>query len=151
MPRLREILDSVLTQRNLSYGQMRLLLIDTDSPPESMLDEDDIQTALEQISKDLNYLTILTDRSAYFHDYVETMYEETGLLVQLEDKTSIRKYEVNTVLDFEQKGSFWKVDLCEPSLYIPVYKKSWESTDNLDISVPIGYNTVIVKGIQITV
>ncbi len=37
----------------------------------------------------------------------------------------------------------------EGILYIPVYKRPWTQVkiqQNLDISIPIGYNTVIVKG-----
>ena len=29
--------------------------------------------------------------------------------------------------------------------YIPIHKKPWEIRENLDILVPFGYNTVIVK------
>lgn len=148
LPMLRNILEQVLEQKGLSYGSMKLLLIDTDEPSSSMLDEDDVQMALNQLSQDLNFLIILTDRPTYFQQYVETMYEETGLPVQIGKKGSARENTVNMVLDFEQKGDFWKEWLTTLTIYVPIYKKKWETAENLDICVPIGYNTVIVKNKQ---
>ncbi len=148
LPRLKYILQELLKTREMSYGAMHLLVIDTDLEPESLLDEDDVGLALQLLSEDLNFLTIFTGRPAYFEDYVETMYEETGLLVSLEGKDSQRKMDANVVLDFEQQGGFWKLELTEPSIYLPIYKKTWETVENLDICIPIGYNTVIVKGNQ---
>ena len=156
LPYMREILENILRQRELEYKDLRLILIDTDTEPESFLDEDDVEIILEQFSSDLNFLTILTQRPAYFERYVETMYEENGLLVNLEAKESRRKFDANTVLDLEQKGSLWNLELPEPFIYLPIYKKSWkiaeksrETSENLDIYVPIGYNTVIVEGIRV--
>lgn len=148
LPYIRSILEKVLEKRGLTYGTMRLLIIDTDSEPDSMLLQDVVEQALEQLSRDLNFLTILTRRPAYFQEYVETMYEETGLLVHVEEKNSLHSFYANTALDFEQEGCFWNLKLEEPSIYLPIYKKSWKTAENLDIYVPIGYNTVIVKGIR---
>jgi hypothetical protein len=108
---------------------------------------------LEELSPDLNGLTIFTERPAYFRDYVEKMYEETGLLVQLRKKSCLypgegyRKLVSNVVLDFERQGRFYQLELSKPALYVPVYKKPWKTVENLDICVPIGYNTVIARGI----
>lgn len=147
LPYIREVLDQVLPQRGLDYGSMRLLIIDTDLDTDAIFWEDAVLSALEDLSPDLNYLTILTNRAAYFQDYVETMYEEHGLLVCLDEKRNRPGNSVNTVLDFERQGKLWKLDLPEPSIYLPIYKKEWEKAENLDIFVPIGYNTVTVKGI----
>ena len=49
-----------------------------------------IDVVLDLIYEDLNYLTVVTDRSEYFTDFAETVYEETGLLVQMSEK--IPKY-----------------------------------------------------------
>ena len=149
LSQLRFILEQVLKARGLEYRNLRLIIIDTDMEPESLLDEDDVGSVLEQLSYDLNFLTVLTNRPAYFQKFVETMYEENGLPVNLYSKGEQRKTDANTVLDFEQQGSLWNLNLTEPSIYLPIYKKQWETAENLDISVPIGYNTVIVKGIRV--
>ncbi len=147
LPRLRNILEQVLEQYGIDYGEFHPLLVDTDTPPESMLSEDDVEQVLEQISKDLNFLRIATDRPVYFSYYIEKMYEDSGLVVQLEGKEKFSMEGVNVVLDMERKGNFPRACIQENIHYIPVYKKIWTQGENLDISVPIGYNTVIVKGI----
>lgn len=146
LPKFRFVLDQILEMRELCYRDFKPILVDTDMPPESLLDEDDIEIALEQISKDLNFLTILTERPEYFSDYIDTMYEETGLAVSLYQKSNEKKYTGNVILDFEQTGRLKNNLTVQEALYIPVYKKSWETAENLDIYVPIGYNTVTVKG-----
>ena len=40
-------------------------------------------------------------------------------------------------------------NLQEDIIYLPIYKKPWQIAENLNISVPIGYNTVIVKGLDL--
>lgn len=148
LPKLRMILEQVLEGYGLDYQRFCPLLLDTDTPPESMLDEDDVELVLEQISEDLNFLKIITDRPAYFRSYIERMYEDTGLVVQLENKEEISLAGVNVILDMEQKGVCYNRYMRENVLYIPVYKRPWSRVkmmENLDISIPIGYNTMIVK------
>ena len=79
-------MEQVLDRYGIGYREFRPLLIDTDTQPESLLDEDDAELVLGQISQDLNFLIIATERPAYFSSYIERMYEETGLIVQLEQK-----------------------------------------------------------------
>ena len=62
LPKLRSILEQLLPMYQISYKEFRPLMIDTDSPPESLLDEDSVAVVLEQISEDLNFLRIATDR-----------------------------------------------------------------------------------------
>lgn len=148
--KLRMILEQVLSRYHLSYREFRPLLIDTDTPPESLLDEDQVEVLLEQISEDLNFLRIVTDRPAYFADYIQRMYEDDGLVVQVCPKGEDILADVNVVLDMEQQGECPIKKLREDMLYIPLYKRQWrpvENMGNLDISIPIGYNTVIVKGV----
>lgn len=147
IPRFREVLERVLALYSINYQEFCPLLIDTDTPQESMLLEDDVEMMLEQISGDLNFLRIATERPAYFSHYIERMYEENGLIVQLEDKTRFSVEGINVVLDMEEKGELHRECIQENIHYIPLYKKSWNHRENLDISIPIGYNTVIVKGI----
>lgn len=149
LPKLRMILEQILEQYDMNYQGFSPLLLDTDTPPESMLDEDDVAIVLEQISEDLNFLKIMTDRPVYFKSYIERMYEDTGLVVQVEEKGQAVPEGVNVVLDMERKGNCHGRFMKEGILYIPIYKRPWSEVkilQNLDISIPIGYNTVIVKG-----
>ena len=149
LPRLRGILEEVLALYQMDYRTFCPLLLDTDTPPESMLDEDDVELVLEQISKDLNFLKVATTRPAYFEAYIERMYEDTGLVVQVTPKGQASLSGVNAVLDMEWEGRCHREYMVEPILYLPIYKRPWikmEFEQNLDISIPIGYNTVIVKG-----
>ena len=149
LPKLRNIIEQVLPMYQMSYKEFRPLLIDTDTPPESLLDEDPVAVVLEQISLDLNFLRIATDRPAYFADYIERMYEESGLVVQTEPKGQEILEDVNVILDMEQQSEISRCYMREETLYIPVFKRRWirlEPLQNLDISIPIGYNTVIVRG-----
>lgn len=148
--KLRSILEQILSQYQMSYREFRPLLVDTDTPPESLLEEDQVEVVLEQISEDLNFLRIATDRPAYFSEYIQRMYEDSGLVVQTEPKGQVLSEDVNVILDMEQQGNCPVRFMREHTLYIPVYKRKWnrvESPQNLDISIPIGYNTVIVKGV----
>lgn len=148
--KMRGVLEQVLQRSKMSYRDFRPLLIDTDMPPESLLDEDQVEIMLEQISQDLNFLRIVTDRPAYFADYIQRMYEDNGLVVQTCPKGQENSADINVILDMEQKGDCPLKYVKENMLYIPVYKRRWshvENVGNLDISIPIGYNTVIVKGV----
>lgn len=151
LPKLRSIMEQLLPMYQLSYRDFRPMLIDTDTPPESLLDEDPAAVVLEQLSEDLNFLRISTDRPAYFSEYIHRMYEESGLVVQMLPKNLEPLEDINVILDLEEKGDCPRNYMREHILYIPVFKRKWNHTGNLrnlDISIPIGYNTVIVKGIS---
>ncbi|MCI8299279.1 MAG: hypothetical protein HFI69_02850 [Lachnospiraceae bacterium] len=151
LPKLRSIMEQLLPMYQLSYRDFRPLLIDTDTPPESLLDEDPAAVVLEQLSEDLNFLRISSDRPAYFSDYIHRMYEESGLVVQILPKGQDMLEDINVILDLEEQGDCSRNYMREHILYIPVFKRKWNrvgSLQNLDISIPIGYNTVIVKGIS---
>lgn len=145
LPYFRAIMEQILEQYEIPYQNFRPLILDRDTPPESMLSEDDVELVLEQISGDLNFLRIATERPAYFSYYIEKMYEENGLVVQIEEKRGFSLEGINVVLDMEQAGGLHRECIQEGIHYLPVYKKPWNQGQNLDILVPIGYNTVIVK------
>ena len=119
-----------------------------------IFEEDTVLLLLEQLEEDLNFLTILTDRPAYFSTFVERMYEENGLVVSLFQKDKMERQKAGygrqcLILDFEKKGRCYDFFVAPQNDYIPIYKKTWQIAENLDITVPIGYNTVIVKNTKI--
>ena len=104
-----------------------------------------IDSVLRQIAPELNRLMIYTGRMEYFEDFVQTMYEENGLLVELSEKSAVSFPPGSFVIDFGWNAGGVPVRMQE-DFYLPVYQRPWEIVQNLDIAVPIGYNTVIVKG-----
>lgn len=170
VPYMRVIVEQLLAARNIAFRDFYLILIDGSSEgTEEVLSMEEtekiesyqdtvwreqrkdyldgqLNTILEQLAPGLNRLQIRTDRPAYFEEFSQRMYEENGLVVQLEEG----KYDPfptdSVVLDFELEGSMPSVLFHSDTLYLPIYKKPWQIAPNLDITVPIGYNTVIVKG-----
>lgn len=155
----------------LSMRQAELEILDEEETGRCYFEVLELVDVLEQITSELNYLTIYTQRPAYFEAFKETLYEENGLLVNLFAKEqllerscakrNIAMTEKNTrrriLLDFERQGECYMRLLCAGYYYIPVYKKGWyrqkkgkdctEKAGNLDILVPIGYNTLTVKSV----
>ncbi len=105
-----------------------------------------ILEALCQITDGLNHLVIYTKRPEYFSDFAGRMLREYGLIVVLAPKENDRVMPDSLVLDFEYARQMKTDFLQKDVIYLPIYKKPWQIAENLDISVPIGYNTVIVKG-----
>lgn len=145
LPRLREILEQILEQKKIAYERFVPIIIAGENA-EVTLD------AMELLGRDLNRLILLTNHPAYFTQYRDNMYEEQGLIVEIYPKTYGKLMELsdveldgNVILDFEQLWERSQDIKSGSKSYIPVFKKIWESRGNLDIAVPIGYNTVIVK------
>ena len=147
---IREIIEQILEKRNISYEAFSPLIIDGDDSEAALM-------AAELLAEDLNHLTILTDHPAYFQNYADNMYEERGLLVEIFPKDlrkvadfSSSELRQNVILDFEKpKESSFQIKFGK-KLYVPIFKRPWEPAGNLDIAVPIGYNTVIVNGSNMT-
>lgn len=108
--------------------------------------EEQLQELLLQLIPGLNHLCICTGRPAHFADFTERMCEENGLLVQLFDPEDFSFPGRSVAFDFIPKGRLPGGHLRGDIIYLPIYKKQWQIAENLDITVPIGYNTVIVKG-----
>jgi hypothetical protein len=109
--------------------------------------DEQLDTVLGLLVTGLNHLQIRTGRSLYFENFCQLMLEENGLVVQVEGKDKTSFPHKSIVLDMETEGSMMTELLREDIIYIPIYKKPWQIAPNLDITVPIGYNTVIVKGV----
>lgn len=148
LPQLREILDAVLKKKKLSYEKLMPVIIDG-------YDIENVLLAIRCIGRDVNRLVVLTDRAAYFENISEKLYEEQGLIIEMFPKTDEKiaalgeeESKGNLILDFETKSERSEEIKFGRKIYIPIFKKPWEDAGNLDITVPIGYNTVIVKNIK---
>lgn len=163
---------AILKEKNLNPAGVELEIIDEEPEGRSIFEPVGVKEVLEQLAEELNFLTIYTERPAYFYDFAETMYEENGLVVMIFPKDKMRDCKKTSstmqicslesesykkdnaadssrvILDFEWEGGCRFEQMRQGRYYIPIHKKPWEMGENLDIIVPIGYNTVIVKGMQ---
>lgn len=144
----------ILKAKEILPEKAELEAIDEDAENVRMFEPEDAKTVLEQIGAELNFLTIYTDRPAYFREFAETMYEENGLLAMIVPKRYLERKDAfcpermlsqKIVFDFEWEGKCYERQIRQGKHYIPIHKKPWERAENLDIAVPIGYNTIIVK------
>ena len=82
------------------------------------------------------------------------MYEKNGLVSLIVSKKhlGLAKKTVGCssifLFDFEWDGAFYEKQIALGKHYIPIHKRAWRTAENLDIAVPIGYNTVIVKSMH---
>ena len=148
----RFLLEQILEKKNISYRDFAPVLID-EADAGAMVLEEDVWVVLHQMEADLNTLTIVTDRPEEFMSYASLVEEENGLLIVLLKKqdTGTKEFlsiQGNVILDFEKEGHYCTMEKKAGYCYIPIYKIPWKKGENLDISVPIGYNTVIVKGVS---
>ncbi len=165
------VFTGILKTLGISIGQAELEILDEELEEYGNFELTELLDVLEQIVAELNFLTIYTERPAYFEDFKETLYEENGLLVNVMDKRQMManiRYRANhhggsghakrrILLDFERRSACYKELICARYYYIPIYKKCWRrkkcgkdgrtGTENLDILVPIGYNTVAVGNV----
>lgn len=167
----RQLYFAILREKQWKPERVELEIIDEEPEGDSIFEPAGAKEVLEQLSCDLNFLTIYTERPAYFLEYTERMYDENGLIVTMFSKEAFcfgrrprqdiffakgfGRIEplaagITLVLDFEWEGVGYEECMCPGRYYIPIHKKPWQMAENLDITIPIGYNTVIVKGIQNT-
>lgn len=156
----RPVFFGILKEKRLEPGRVELEIIDEETEGYGIFEPAGVREVLEQLSEDLNFLTIYTNRPAYFYEFAETMYLENGLIVMIFSKDALgaagigRNFPVGNapgtklILDFEWEGECYFGQMRPGRYYIPIHKKPWILGENLDIMIPIGYNTVIVKGIQ---
>ncbi len=142
---MKKIIADVISQKNISYQRLELIVIDAEEDREQ--DADDIQNILYEMGQRLNYLLLVTDRPDRYQTFTDEMYEENGLIVQQISKSACRQARGNVVLDFERSSYLEKNAVCLNAIYLPIYKRPWEISENLDILVPVGYNTLVVDGI----
>ncbi|MDE6903785.1 MAG: hypothetical protein K2P76_02370 [Lachnospiraceae bacterium] len=148
LPYIREILEKVLLEKNVSYRDFFPVLIDGEEPEKTLF-------TAKELGADLNRMAIFTDRPEYFENYKDMMYEEQGLIIEVFSKGKdnllalLRRGEgCQVVLDFEKEEHLVSGAFLGEKIYIPIFKKPWERAGNIDIALPIGYNTMIVRGID---
>lgn len=162
----RPVFLGILNEKKLSPAQVAVEIIDEEPEGEGIFEPVGVREVLEQLAEDMNFLAIYTDRPAYFLPFAERMYEENGLIVNIFLKKELKNISARTylsicgksnktgvtaetlILDFEWEGACRTQLIRCGEYYIPIHKKPWKKGENLDIMVPIGYNTVIVKGMK---
>lgn len=143
---MHKIISSVIFQKEIPYQCLELIIIDAEEDRDQ--DDNDIQTVLYDLDEQLNYLLIATNRPERYEIFIDEMYEENGLIVQQMPKSACKQVRGNVILDFERSSRFLeKNKVSANAIYLPVYKRPWEISENLDILVPVGYNTLVVDGI----
>lgn len=82
---IRELMEQILEQRNISYGQFLPILVDGNDSDATLL-------AARLLGRDLNRIIIFTDRPEYFEEYADEMFKEEGLIPEifLKDETKIQ-------------------------------------------------------------
>lgn len=145
---IREILEKVLMEKKISYRDFFPVLIDGEEPEKTLF-------AAKELGEDLNRMAIFTDRPEYFENYRDMMYEEQGLIIEVfpKEKDRLSAFlgpgeSCQVFLDFEREEKFVFQAFSGEKIYIPIFKKPWERAGNIDIALPIGYNTMIVNGIN---
>ena len=144
---------SVIREKGINPAKVELIIFDERADEHSSFERADVLDVLSQLSGEINALTIYTDRPEYFAGFVECAYEENGLVAVVsskkEQKDVMRRQRdgrMSVILDFEWSGACYEHEKNVGGRYIPIHKKPWGISENLDIEVPFGYNTVIVKG-----
>lgn len=148
LPYIREILEKVLLEKKISYRDFFPVLIDGEEPEKTLF-------AAKELGEDLNRMAIFTDRPEYFENYRDMMYEEQGLIIEVfpKEKDRLSAFlgsgeSCQVFLDFEWEEKLMFQALFGEKIYIPIFKNPWERAGNIDIALPIGYNTMIVSGIN---
>lgn len=146
------ILFAVIREKGINPAKMELVIFDERTDEQRMFERVDVLDVLSQLDGEINALTIYTDRPEYFAGFTEHAYDENGLVTILaskkEQKDVMRQEtddRIRVILDFEWYGTCYEHRKSAGGGYIPIHKKPWEIRENLDILVPFGYNTVIVK------
>lgn len=137
---IREILEQILKQKEVRYRDFYPILIAGD-------EDEVVLSVLKQLVLDLNHVQIVTDHPISYMETAEELYTEQGLVVEVCHRSQFARarWKGNLVLDFTRTPEQEIPGIKTKMIWIPLYKKKWESRGNLDIAVPIGYNTVIVK------
>ena len=159
------VLGQILKEKQIAPEKLHLEIIDEESEEKSIFEPVGVDEVLDQLADELNHLTVYTDRPAHFQAFAEQIYEENGLMPLIFTKKQLKSRSFSgarawrterhaawggryTRFGFEWEGQCYFNLLAQGKNYIPIHKKPWKIAENLDIIVPFGYNTVIVKSRQ---
>ena len=144
---------AVVKEKSMNPAKVELVIFDEELEKGQIFERAGVLEVLYQLKEYINTMTIYTERPEFFVEFVESTYEETGLLAVVKPKKEQKKAGCGqtkeksvVILDFERYGICYNFSGNANCAYIPIHKKPWEIRENLDIIVPFGYNTVIVKG-----
>lgn len=143
----------IIKEKGINPAKVELIIFDEEADWQHPFERVDVLDVLSQLCENINALTIYTDRPDFFKNFAAESYEELGLIAKLlpkreQNRAHAARFEsmVGVILDFEWRGICYNIGGDPNCGYIPIHKKPWEMRENLDILVPFGYNTVIVKG-----
>lgn len=88
---MNEMIEWIRNKHEISEKEQHIVIIDSGGFSSGFV--------LSHLEDTLNHLTIITKREQYFEEYVEYMYEQTGLLVSVISGEVQTKVEGNIVLD----------------------------------------------------
>ena len=144
---------SIIKEKDINPAKAEIVIFDEEVEESHPFEQADVLDVLNQLREHINALTVYTNRQEYFFEFAECAYEENGLVTAIKSKKEEKKIgridtlgKFKLILDFERRGQCYYWGRGINCGYIPIYKKPWEIRENLDIVVPFGYNTVIVKG-----
>lgn len=86
-----ELYKQVVEEYQMDQKEINLVLIDSGDRK--------IQLLLENLVEDLNHLTIITEREVHFEKFVDAVYNETGLMVELIPPPIIEPLKGNLIVD----------------------------------------------------
>lgn len=144
---------SIIKEKEINPAKTEIIIFDEELEESRFFEQADVLDVLNQLRENINALTVYTNRQEYFLEFAEYAYEENGLVTEIRSKKEEKKVgkihdqgKFKLILDFERRGQCYYLGRETNYGYIPIYKKPWVIRENLDIAVPFGYNTVIVKG-----
>lgn len=113
----KEIFDFLCRLGKIPKKQVRMIMIDGEDAR--------IDYILELLLEEINYLTIVTDRKAYFISLQERAFQELGLLIDLVHPWEEKNLTGNLVWDFSEKLQ-GKDCYPEESICFVPHKKEWK-------------------------
>lgn len=86
-----ELYQQIIQENQMEHTDINLVLIDSGDRK--------IQFLLENLIEDLNHLTIITNRESHFEKFVDAVFEETGLMVEIISTPITELIKGNLVVD----------------------------------------------------
>ena len=101
---------SVLKEKGVNPAKVELVIFDEEADEHHPFERAGVLDVLDQLSGDINALTICTDRPEHFFDFAESACEESGLLVVILPKRMQNSHMrqrlagmTEVILDFEHR------------------------------------------------